>query len=139
MNFRSRLRQDAVGFQIAPMIDVVFLLLCFFITSQLFAQWETEIDISLPTAQTGETPQRMPGEVIVNVRQGGEAVVNGQRLDDAALLGMLQKLVAIYPGQPIVVRGDRRTDYEFIVRVLDICRQADVYNISFATASPTEE
>lgn len=138
MNFRARLRQDSVGFQITPMIDVVFLLLCFFITSQLFAQWETEIDISLPTAQTGETPQRMPGEVIVNVRQSGESVVNGQRLDDEALLGMLQKLVAIYPGQPIVVRGDRRTDYEFIVRVLDICRRADVYNISFATANPEE-
>ena len=51
MNFRSTLKQESVGFQIAPMIDIVFLLLCFFVTSQIFAQWETEIDITLPTAK----------------------------------------------------------------------------------------
>ena len=52
------------------MLDVVFLLLCFFITSQIFAQWETEIDITLPTAETGAVPQRLPGEIIINVLTG---------------------------------------------------------------------
>ena len=67
MNFRRQSRLELPGFQMTPMIDVVFLLLCFFITSQVFSQWESEIEITLPTAKTGQMPQRLPGEIIINV------------------------------------------------------------------------
>jgi biopolymer transport protein ExbD len=67
VNFRARLKPDPVGFQMTPMIDVVFLLLCFFVTSQVFSQWEAEVDITLPTARTSEAPQRLPGEIIINI------------------------------------------------------------------------
>jgi len=136
MNFRTRLRTEAVAFQLAPMIDVVFLLLSFFIASQIFAQWETAIDIALPTARTAEMPRRLPGEVILNVRADGGVVVHNQVLDDAALGSMLRRLAEIYPGQAIVLRADRATPYQEVVRVLDLCRQADIWNLSFATAMP---
>lgn len=136
MNFRTRLRPDAVTFQLAPMIDVVFLLLSFFVTSQIFAQWETAIDISLPTARTAEMPRRMPGEVILNVRANGEVVVHNQVLDDDALGDMLRRLAEVFPGQAIVLRADRDTPYGEVIRVLDHCRQADIWNLSFATAMP---
>ena len=71
MNFRKKRTAVDQGFQIAPMLDVVFLLLCFFVTSQVFSQWETEIDIRLPTAETGDIPERLPGEIIVNIREDG--------------------------------------------------------------------
>ena len=125
------------GVPLTPMMDVVFLLLCFFVTSQIFAQWETEIDITLPTASTGEVPARLPGEVIVNVLPDGRAVVNGQELDDAALQSMLDRLVALFPGQPVILRADKTTPYEHVIRVLDLCRQADLWNISFATLAPS--
>ena len=124
------------GFPLTPMIDVVFLLLCFFVTSQIFAQWETEIDVALPTAATGDVPQRLPGEVIINVRADGAAVVNGQVLDDARLRTMMDRLVELFPGQPVLLRADKATAYEHVVRVLDTCRQADIWNISFATLAP---
>jgi biopolymer transport protein ExbD len=124
------------GVPLTPMMDVVFLLLCFFVTSQIFAQWETEIDVTLPTAATGEIPQRLPGEVIVNVLPDGRAVVNGQTLDDGALLSMMTRLVELFPGQPVLLRADRTTPYEHVVRVLDLCRQSDIWNISFATLAP---
>ena len=137
MNF---LRNPAGGGQggvpLTPMMDVVFLLLCFFVTSQIFAQWETEVDITLPTAETGEIPQRLPGEVIVNVLPDGRTVVNGQTLDDEALRSMLDRLVELFPGQPLLLRADKATPYEHVVRVLDFCRQADLWNISFATLAP---
>jgi biopolymer transport protein ExbD len=136
MNFRKGSKAASVGFQIAPMIDVVFLLLCFFVTSQIFSQWETEIDIKLPTAQTGEVPQRLPGEVIVNVLESGEIIVNGQVLDEGALGDMLQRLAGLFPGQPVILRADSRTPYEHVIQVLDLCRQADIWNISFATSVP---
>ncbi len=124
------------GAPLTPMIDVVFLLLCFFVTSQIFAQWETEIDIALPTAATGDMPQRLPGEVIINVLADGTSVVNGQVLDDAQLRAMMDRLVELFPGQPVLLRADKTTDYEHVVRVLDTCRQADIWNISFATLAP---
>ena len=67
MNFRRKTKAELPGFQIAPMIDVVFILLFFFITTQIFSQWETEIEIKLPTAESGSIPKRLPGEVIINV------------------------------------------------------------------------
>ena len=137
MNFQKKLALPSnLGVPLTPMIDVVFLLLCFFVTSQIFAQWETEIDVALPTAATGGMPQRLPGEVIVNVRADGATVVNGQTLDDAQLRAMMDRLVELFPGQPVLLRADKTTAYEHVVRVLDTCRQADIWNISFATLAP---
>ena len=140
MNFQKKTTGPAnPGVPLTPMIDVVFLLLCFFVTSQIFSQWETEIDVALPTAQTGEVPQRLPGEVIINVRADGATVVNGQTLDEAALRAMMGRLVELFPGQPVLLRADKSTDYQHVVRVLDTCRQADIWNISFATLAPGSE
>lgn len=136
MNFRKQLKPGTVGFQLAPMIDVVFLLLCFFITSQLFAQWETEIEITLPTAETGQAPQRLPGEIIVNIRADGELVVNARPLPPEQLAEMLERVAGLFPGQPVLIRADRLTAYDHVIQVLDICRQADIWNISFATGVP---
>ncbi|MCO5060871.1 MAG: biopolymer transporter ExbD [Kiritimatiellae bacterium] len=136
MNFRSNAKSEPLAFQMTPMIDVVFLLLCFFVSSQIFAQWETEIDITLPTARTGEVPQRLPGEIIVNILASGEVIVNGRSLDSEQLGSMLSRVVTLFPGQPVLLRADKTTAYEHVIRVLDLCRQSDIWNISFATGVP---
>ena len=136
MNFRPRPRPEQPGMQMTPIIDVVFNLLFFFVASQLYAQWETEIPIQVPTAQTSQIPQRLPGEIIINVTPAGEIIVNGRGLTSDELGAMLKKLAGLFPGQPVVLRGDRATDYEHVIRVLDLCRQADIWNISFATLAP---
>lgn len=136
MNFRRRSKRASVGFQLAPMIDIMFLLLCFFIAAQIYAQWETEIDITLPTAETGEMPNRLPSEIIINIRADGTHVVNQRELDRSALEDLLQRIVELYPGQPVVIRADLQTPYEHIIRTLDLCRQSDLWNISFATTEP---
>jgi len=127
------------GFQLAPMIDIIFLLLCFFVTSQIYSQWETEIDIKLPSSETGAAPQRLPGEIIINIRSDGTVVVNRQELDDAALSGKLAEVVRYFPGQPVLIRADKATDYEHLIRVLDLCRKADVWNISFAVGGAEKQ
>ena len=136
MNFRNKIGARLPEVQFTSLIDVVFLLLCFFITTSVFSQWEYEVDIVLPTAQSGKMPDRLPGEVIINVLADGTAVVNGQTLDDAALRAMMDRLVQLFPGQPVLLRADKSTAYEHVVRVLDTCRQADIWNISFATLAP---
>jgi biopolymer transport protein ExbD len=135
MNF-GKDSSPAVQFQLTPMIDVVFLLLCFFMTTTLYSQWETEVDITLPTAATGESLQRLAGEIIINVYPDGRYVVNSRTLNSAELGELLLRISDLYPGQPVVVRGDEETDYRYIMEVMDRCRQADIFNISFATGIP---
>lgn len=133
MNFRQRYKPDQIGFQVVPMIDILFLLLCFFVTSQIYTQWETEVDITVPTAKTSQQPQRLPGEVILNVKKDGAVWINGQQLDDGRLAQMMQRLTGLFPGQPVVLRADKQTAYEHVMRVLDLCREAGIWNVSFAT------
>jgi len=135
MNFRSKLRNDPPGFQLAPMIDIVFLLLCFFVTSQIFAQWETEIGIQLPTAESAKLPQRLPGEIILNITPEGRVIVNNRTLDAEALDAILARMAQLFPGHPVVIRADRVTAYEHVIRVLDSCRRSGIWNISFATTA----
>ena len=138
MNFRKLRGGQEPSFQIAPMIDVIFLLLCFFVASQLFSQWEMEIDITLPTAETGQVPERLPGEIIINILKDGSKVVNNQPLGNAELDVLLTRIVKLFPGQPILIRADKHTDYEHIISVLDLCRKQDLWNISFATIAAEE-
>jgi biopolymer transport protein ExbD len=136
VNFRSRYRPELPSFQIAPMIDIVLTMLFFFIASQIFSQWETEIDIKLPTAQEGNVPARLPGEIIINIRQDGTVTVNRQELDSAQLSALLDRVAVLFQRQPVLIRADKATAYEHVIRVLDLCRRAKIGDVSFATMLP---
>ena len=133
MNFRRNSRSRAASVQMASLMDVIFLLLCFFVTVSVFSQWESEISIKLPTAATGEQPERLPGEIIVNLSKDGTVRVNGTTLTLDDLQSRLAKISKFYPGQPVIIRADRDTKYESLVAVIDSCRAADVWNFSLAT------
>ena len=133
MNVRRNSRSRAASVQMASLMDVIFLLLCFFVTSSVFSQWETEISIALPTAKSSTVPGRMPGEIILNVAADGNVTVNGQKLSLAEVTERLTRIAKLYPGQPVVIRADKTTKYESLVSVIDACRTADVWNFSLAT------
>ena len=133
MNFRRNSRSRAASVQMASLMDVIFLLLCFFVTSSVFSQWETEISIALPTAKSSTVPGRMPGEIILNIATDGSVSVNGQKLTLAEVTERLTRIAKLYPGQPVVIRADKATPYESLVAVIDACRTADVWNFSLAT------
>jgi biopolymer transport protein ExbD len=133
MNFRGRHKPNPIAFQIAPMVDFLLVLLCYSIMSQIFTQWEAELDVKLPTASSAQIEQRLPGEIILNIMKNGTTVVNGRTLSDPELASLLRRLVDLFPGQPVLLRADKQTDYEHVIKVLDFCRQADIWNVSFAT------
>jgi biopolymer transport protein ExbD len=133
MNFRKKKRGAPAALQMTALMDVVFLLLCFFVTSSVFSQWETEVSIALPTAKSATVPGRMPGEIIINLSQNGTLTINGQTLTHADVTARLTRIAKLYPGQPVVIRADRATPYEALMGVIDACRAADVWNFSLAT------
>ena len=136
MNFRRK-QPELPAFQFTAMIDVVFLLLCFFITTSVFSQWEMEVDVVLPTAKSAKMPERLPGEVIINRSRDGRISITQQVLTREDLASRLTRLSHFFPGQSVVIRADKQTSYEQLVGVIDLCRLADIWNISFATS--TEE
>ena len=135
---RDRRRAKAPALALTSMLDVIFLLLCFFVTASVFSQWESEISISLPAASSSETPSRLPGEVILNVARDGSVTVNAKKLTLSDLGERLRKVADFYPGQPVVIRADRDTSYDSLVKVIDTCRNAGVWNFSLATVEEKE-
>lgn len=142
MNFRKKNRSTLPSFQMTSMMDIIFLMLFFFITTSVFSQWEYEINITLPSAQSGKVPDRLPGEIIINITKDGRVSVNQQDLTLDALRARLDRLARYFPGQPVVLRADKETRYEDLIKVVDTCRKADIWNFSMATTedktAPTE-
>ena len=133
MKFKVEQKSRAPVLALTSMLDVIFLLLCFFVTVSVFSQWESEISIKLPASKTSEQPERLPGEIIVNLTKEGVVKVNGNVLPLPELKSRLAKVAKFYPGQPVIIRADKDTRYESLVEVMDTCREADVWNFSLAT------
>ncbi len=136
MKFATR-QMPPVSIQLAPMIDILLLLLSFFIISYQFSKSETELNVSVPTAQEGAEPQRMRGEITINIFTDGAIRIEGTTLNEAQLFEKLSKIAKQYENQPIRLRGDGNVAYQRIVEIIDICQKAGVWNISFATQRPT--
>jgi len=139
MNFSHRRGSKAASVSLTSMLDVIFLLLCFFVTASVFSQWESEISIQLPTAKTADEPDRLPGEIIANIAKDGSVRVNGAAMALDDLGAKLAKIAKFYPGQSVILRADRETKYEDLVKVIDVCRGAGVWNFSLATVGEGAE
>src|SRR5438093_465671 len=135
MNFRKHIRQENVGFQLVPIIDVLSVLLIFFVTTYSFARYEQDIAVTVPTAKSSASTPRMVGEIIVNIRKDGQVVLNDREIKIEELQTILMKTAKNFPDQPVILRADEATPYKSVIAVLDACRQADVWNVSFATKS----
>ena len=136
MNFRGSIQNNAPGFQIAPMVDIVFLLLIFFLVTWNFSRSETELDVKVPKAREGKETRRAVGEVILNVKSNGTVVMNRRQMNATELQDTLQKIASLYPDQAVILRGDESTDYRHVIEVLDTCRRANIWNVAFATSRP---
>jgi len=134
MNFRSRTAPQHPGIQLAPLVDVLLLLLIFFLLTWNAARNENELDIKIPKASAATEKTAPIGDVIVNVKADGSVVVNRRVLSGPDLLALLKNLVQLNADQAVVIRGDEAGEYKNIVNVLDICSQAGVTNVAFATA-----
>ena len=122
-------------FRMTPMIDVVFLLLIFFICTTQFPEFEGKFDVRLPDPgpkQAAPAPDNLPTEVIVHVAADGQLRVNETPRTEQELTTMLTRLVAIAPKQAVVIAGEREALHQYVVRVLNACYRAGIADISFA-------
>lgn len=134
MNLRTRAPIQHPGIQLAPLVDVLLLLLIFFLLTWNAARNENELDVKVPKAASAKEKSAPIGDVVVNVKTDGNVVVNRRTLSAAELTDLLKGLVQLNSEQAVVIRGDEAGAYKNIINVLDICTQAGVTNVAFATA-----
>ncbi|HEY5751828.1 MAG TPA: biopolymer transporter ExbD [Chthoniobacterales bacterium] len=139
MNFRKNQPLVTPAFQLAPMIDVLLVILVFFIVTWNFALEENELDVKVPSAKSGSEGQPQFSQVVVNVKVDGTYIINKKQLTADELLTRLTKLSELYPDQAIILRGDENVEYKHIMKVMDICRQANIWNLLFNASKPTQQ
>ncbi len=138
MNFR-RARTEEVEINLTPLIDVVFLLLIFFMVSTTFTK-ETQLAITLPEAQGLAAEDSVePVEVVVGAQ--GEYVVNGERLtqNDAKTLRAVLSTLVDTSEQSLVITADANARHQAVVTLMDVAGQLGYVNLSITTAEPAEE
>jgi biopolymer transport protein ExbD len=134
MNLRSRATLHHPGIQLAPLVDVLLLLLIFFLLTWNAARNENELDVKVPKASAAKEHSAPIGDVVVNVKADGNVVVNRRTLSAPDLTELLKGLVQLNAEQAVVIRGDEAGAYKNIVNVLNICTEAGITNVAFATA-----
>lgn len=123
---RPQQSESGAAIEITPMIDMVFLLLIFFLVATTFQQTEREMQIALPEAAAAGPISASLREIVINVNADGEAIVNGQVRTPEALREIITTAVAANPEQKVTVRGDRNVAYSHIVTVLDVCKGSGI-------------
>jgi biopolymer transport protein ExbD len=134
MNLRSHAPLQHPGIQLAPLVDVLLLLLIFFLLTWNAARNENELDVKVPKASAAKEKSAPVGDVVVNVKADGNVVVNRRTLTGAELTDLLKSLVQLNSEQAVIIRGDEAGAYKNIIGVLNICTEAGISNVAFATA-----
>lgn len=134
MNLRGRAPLHHPGIQLAPLVDVLLLLLIFFLLTWNAARNENELDVKVPKASAAKESSMPLGPVVVNVKSDGSLVINRRTMTSPELSELLKGMVQLNAEQSVVIRGDEAGAYKNIVDVLNICTQVGITNIAFATA-----
>lgn len=134
MRFRRREAPYVIGFQIAPMVDILLVLLCFFVVTWSFARKEMELDVKVPAAESSHESIAVMNQTVLNVKRDGSVVWDRKSISSTDLLQRLRDLARLYPSYAIILRGDEMTAYKDIVAVMDVCRAAGIWNVAFATS-----
>ena len=130
-NLRPR---SSVGFNMTPMIDVVFLLIIFFLVSSHLARQESQLPLPLPQAETGtEAAMGDVPRVHLNILRSGEIRLAGRSVAVKQLGQRLQyERERLGDRMEVRIRSDRGTPYQFVGTVLSTCTDVGVWNVTFA-------
>ena len=131
----SHRREDSPDITLTPLIDVVFLLLIFFMVSTTFSR-HSQLEIELPEAST-EEEQKQPDHIEIAIDVKGRYYVNSRQLLNTQLSTLKQAMAEAAGDQKtptIVVSADGNTPHQSVVTVMDAARQLGFTHLSFATS-----
>jgi biopolymer transport protein ExbD len=125
----ARSEDEESEINITPMLDVVFIMLIFFIVTASFVK-EAGIDVNRPDAETAVRQER--ANILIAISENNEIWIDQRMVDPRALRANIERLRAENPEGSVVIQADKKSVTETLVLVMDAARQAGVYNVSIA-------
>ena len=134
MRRRRTQLEDDTEINLTPMLDVVFIMLIFFIVTASFVK-EAGIDVNKPAAATAEKKER--GNILVAITDRGQIWIDKRPLDPRAVRANIERLHAENPQGSVVIQADKNSKNGLLVDVMDAAREAGILNVSLA-ANPED-
>jgi biopolymer transport protein ExbD len=126
--------QSLAALSMTPLIDVVFLLNIFYLVAARLAEEDYELDVLLPTASEARPLISEPKELFINIDRQGQYFAQGKNLNRAELEVLLRQAVADNPvHQSVVIRADRRVEFDHVVAIMNLCSRVGVRDYSVTT------
>ncbi len=129
MRRKNRRLQEEAGLDLTPMMDIVFIMLIFFIVTTSFVK-ETGIEVNRPNADTAERDEK--GNILVAISQNNEIWIDKRRVDLKAVRANIERLKIEYPEGSVIIQADKEARSGLLVETMDQIRLAGVQNISIA-------
>ena len=114
---------------LTPMLDVVFIMLIFFVVTASFVK-EPGIDVKRPEAATAEMKEN--ASILVAINSKGEIWIDKRRVDVRAVRSNIERLRAENPEGALVIQADRKATADSVIKVMDAAREAGVFDVSIS-------
>lgn len=133
MKLQDDEQQDSLDINITPLIDVVFLLLIFFMVSTTFSQ-HSQLQIELPES-TAEQQDKLPDVIEIAIDREGQYFLQGKELVNTSMDTLRKALKNLAKGgtPPVVINADAKTPHQAVVTAMDAARKAGLTHLTFAT------
>ena len=123
------MEEEEAEINITPMLDVVFIMLIFFIVTASFVK-EAGIEVNRPEATTAVKKER--ANILIAISDKGEIWINKRRIDVRAVQANVERLKAENPQGTVVIQADKKATTDVLIKVMDASRAAGVYDVSIA-------
>ena len=119
--------------QLAPLVDIAFWALIFYMALAAMNQMESEVNITVPKSTVAIDSSLSAGKMVINISRDGRFILNQQELDSAGLEAKLKKVAKLFPNQQVIIRADELAYHKYVVQALDACMRANITDVSFST------
>jgi len=138
MNFKGHQRRDEVSLDMTPLIDVVFLLLIFFMLTASFTQAQ-RLKVDLPKAEQGESSQDQNKDWTIEIDAQGNYALNGEALAPEQLESRLRELPERAEETVVLIRADAKAEHQAVVQALNAAKAAGLLHIGLATDPSSQQ
>lgn len=132
-HFQNLIDEEEATIDMTPMLDVVFIMLIFFIVTASFVK-EAGIDVNRPEAATAVKQDR--ANILIAISDTGEIWINKRRVDVRAVQANIERLHAENPQGTVVIQADQKATTDTLIKVMDASRAAGVFEVSIAAQEP---
>lgn len=122
-------QDEKPALNMTPMIDILFLLIIFFMVGTKFTEIERKIDLEVPEVSDTQTPETPPQHKIINVFRDGSVTLDEEQMDLKQLESRLASLRQQSSSLSVIIRGDAEGAFQNVASVLSVCRQAGVSDL----------